>query len=110
MGERYVVAVRRDKRHEFAADLAELLDEFDGVQVTGVSGTRAQIVAEADGLEHLRDALGEMVHIEAVVEHQPRADTREGIPGENKAAPVANSGAEEDAGRVGSARHRPLPM
>jgi hypothetical protein len=67
---RYIVAIRRERRGGAPADWVERLGELEGVSVVGASSGRAQVAADEEGVQRLRDALGAYAHIEPVIEHR----------------------------------------
>jgi hypothetical protein len=66
----YIVALRRDRRDDAPSDWIDLLRQLEGVSVVGASSRRAQVLADHDGVERLRDAVGPYTHIEPAIEHR----------------------------------------
>lgn len=68
----YIVAVKRDQQAEAPDDWVDQIGALDGVSVTGTTGKRAQISADDDGIQRVRDTIGSYTHIEPVIEHHSR--------------------------------------
>ena len=66
----YIVALRREHREDAPSDWVEQLNALEGVSVIGASSKRAQVSADDQGIERLRDALGSYTHIEPIIEHE----------------------------------------
>jgi hypothetical protein len=67
----YIVAIRRDCRHDAPTDWVERLNRVDGVSVIGASDRRAQIAADDCAVERVREDLGAFALVEPVIEHRP---------------------------------------
>ncbi len=67
---RYIVALRRDQQADAPADWVERIGALKGVSVVGATAKRAQVAADDDGIQRLRDALGSYTHIEPVIKHR----------------------------------------
>lgn len=72
--QRYVIAVRRDRRDQMSEPLDDLLSRIDGITVTG-SGSPGpvQVVATDAAIEQVRDDLADLVHVEPLIEHHRRS-------------------------------------
>ena len=66
--DRYVVAVRRDRRDDAPDDWLQQVSAL-GANIVGALGVRAQITAAPDVASRLRDELGEFLLIEPLNEH-----------------------------------------
>ena len=73
MADKYVVAVRRDRR-EAARDWLYRLSRIRGVKVLGASDWRAQVEADDSGLARLTTQMGDDLLVEPTVERH-RAQT-----------------------------------
>jgi hypothetical protein len=66
---RYIVALRRDQQADAPTDWVDRIGALEGVSLIGATGKRAQVDADDDGLQRLRDEIGSFTHIEPVIEH-----------------------------------------
>lgn len=63
----YIVAVKSEKEDEVSPDWVEQLRELSGVQVRGGTRDQVRILADEEGIEHVRRALGGYYLIEEEV-------------------------------------------
>ena len=67
---KYIIAVKREKRAQAPASLAESVQDISGVEIRGSSRSNRLIVeASADGIEEVKKQFGEVCHIERPIEH-----------------------------------------
>lgn len=67
---RYVLALRRDRRRDAPADWIDQVRAVDGVEVeTSTNSHRILIKASAPGVERIRQALSDYLHIEELISH-----------------------------------------
>ena len=76
---RYVIAVRRERRAEVAADWVEALRDAPGVELAGAGATardvrRVTVRVTETGLRELRARVGAFCHIEPVIAHTPQRE------------------------------------
>lgn len=69
--DRYVVAVRRERRDVVPADWIDRVDSIPGLKVLGSSPQRAQIQATPLAISRLQEVLGKDFYLEPVIEHTP---------------------------------------
>lgn len=68
--DRFVVAVKREKRAEVPRDWVEIVRGTSGVTIVGEANpTRIQITASPEAIELLRRRLAEYIYIEKIVPH-----------------------------------------
>lgn len=75
MGQRYVIAVKREKRELVSADWVERLSLVEGVTVAGASSGRAVIECEPIARSEIERIYGDLVHIEPVIDHETSEQT-----------------------------------
>ena len=69
-GEVFVLAVKRDRRHDVPGDWLDVVRGTSGLTVMGdANPTRLQVRATADAIEQVRTQLSDYLHIEKLIPH-----------------------------------------
>lgn len=68
----YLVAVKRQHRHRVTDDWATVLESIEGVEPTPetLRSNRLQIKATPSGIAKVKESLGDLCHVEAVIPHR----------------------------------------
>ena len=68
----FIVSVRRERRQSAVADWPQVLRGIAGLEIRGdANPNRVQVEATDDAIGEVRQKLGELCHIEAVIVHRP---------------------------------------
>jgi hypothetical protein len=68
----FVVAVKRERRHDVPADWLDVVRGTSGVTVIGDSSPlRVQVRASSEAIARISERLADYLHIEKVIPHHP---------------------------------------
>ncbi len=66
----YIIAVKREQRRNAVPDWVESLRRIKGLKIRGqASPFRTQVEATPAAIEEIRHLLGDLCHIEPIIEH-----------------------------------------
>lgn len=72
VSERYVIAVKRERREAASSNWKEPLRSIAGLRIIGDNDPlRVQVEASDEAISEVRRVLGHLCHIEPVIEHRP---------------------------------------
>jgi hypothetical protein len=71
--EKYIIAVKRERRGSEPADWKEQIGHTSGIQVLSSNGSRLQVRASDEDINRIRPHYGDLLHIEIQIVHQPQS-------------------------------------
>jgi hypothetical protein len=71
--EKYIIAVKRERRGSEPADWKEQIGHTSGIQVLSSNGSRLQVRASDESINRIRPHYGDLLHIEKQIVHQPQS-------------------------------------
>lgn len=71
--DKYVIAVKRGHRSKGLTDLADVVEDIEGLEIHRTAREdRLLVEASPEAIEEVRHRLGDTCHIERVIEHRLR--------------------------------------